>query len=295
MTQRTRPRRRTKLTNKEWTAAEKIRGEWEAVACSTGPVDCESAENGVRILYSEAGFDMPEITWSASPAAVFRSKSGPGSLELELTGYDGVLLRNGEDRISLKRRIDESLKSVIEGELLEAVLVRVADPVDRAFKSTAEKPVVAAAKLYVPVKRWASCHSHHIPINNWNTIGGPTLGLALSPTPGWIAAMEYLQEIGEVESPVITGYSLLRRATPWWWPARERVILLERPEVIKADSAGQLHADEGKAIIYRDGWGIRARHGVVLDNPNRRSWQYPMGGAVGRRTLVVSPIDGFRP
>lgn len=77
---------------------------------------------------------------------------------------------------------------------------RVGDPVDRAFKRTVEKPVVAAAKLYVPVRRWANCHSHHIPTNNWNTIGGPALGLALAPSPGWIAAMEYLQKIGVVES-----------------------------------------------------------------------------------------------
>lgn len=295
MSEQTRARRRRRLTTKEWAAGKEIGDEWEALACSTEPADHASAEKGVRILYSEAGLDLPEITWSASPANVFRSKPGPGSLELELTGYDGVSMRDGADRISLKRQIDDALKLLIDEELLESVLARVADPVDRAFKRTVEKPVVAAAKLYVPVKRWASCHSHHIPINNWNTIGGPVLGLALAPSPGWIAAMEYLQEIGVLESPVITGYSSLRRATPWWWPAAGRVALLERPDVINTDSDGQLHADEGRAIIYRGGWGIRVRHGEVLDNPNRRSWQYPMGGTVQRRTLVVSPVDGFRP
>lgn len=80
MTKQTRSRRRTKLTTEEWNAGEKIRDEWEALARSTKPADHNSAEKGVRILYSEAGFDLPEITWSAAPATVFRSKSGPGPL-----------------------------------------------------------------------------------------------------------------------------------------------------------------------------------------------------------------------
>lgn len=57
----------------------------------------------------------------------------------------------------------------------------------------------------------------------------------------------------------------------------DRAVLLERPEVIKVVDDGELHADEGGAVIYRDGRSMRFRHGKVLENPHRKSWRYPMG------------------
>lgn len=135
----------------------------------------------IPLLHSEAGFESPEITWSVSPASVFSSRSGPGSLEPVLTGYAGVSVRDGIELISLKRQVDDVLKPLIDEELLEAVLEQVADPIDRVFSRIVEKSVVTAAKLYVPVKRWASCHSHHMPFNNCNTIGGPFWAWHLRP------------------------------------------------------------------------------------------------------------------
>lgn len=289
-----RSRRRTRLTAKEWNKAKEIRAEWEALAGSTTPADRASAERGVKILYTEAGFDQPEITWKASPGAAFQGGSRVFGVETCLTGYMGSIGGGDGDEFSLKRRVDEAVGLAVDDDLLEEIFTEIADPIDKRFRQVVETPVVAAAKLYVPPRRWANCHSHWIPLNSWNTIGGPSVGLALEPTPGWIAANGLLEALGVIESPIITGYSLLRRSSPWWWPRDDVVLLLERPRTIRTDRDGNIHAASGKAITYRDRWGLHVHHGKVLDNPRRWAWKYPMGGSVRRRTTVLSPIDGIR-
>src|SRR5690606_31906222 len=54
----------------------------------------------------------------------------------------------------------------------------------------------------------------------------------------------------------------------WWWPHREYVIVSERPTVIRRDAAGGLHAEDGPAIAWPDGWGIYCWHGTRV----RREW-----------------------
>lgn len=289
-----RSRRRTRLTAKERNKAKEIREEWEALAGSTTPADRASAERGVKILYTEAGFDQPEIAWETSPGAAFQDGSRTSGLARYLTGFMGSFSGGDGHQFSLKRRVDEAVDRAVDEDLLEEIFAVISDPIDERFRQVVETPVVAAAKLHLPPRRWANCHSHWIPICRWNTIGGPSVGLALEPTAGWIAANELFEALGVIESPIITGYSLLRRSSPWWWPSDEAVLLLERPRTIRSDRDGNIHAASGKAITYRDRWGLHVRHGEVLDNPRRRAWKYPMGGSIRRGTTVVSPIDGIR-
>ena len=47
--------------------------------------------------------------------------------------------------------------------------------------------------------------------------------------------------------------------------ASERaVILTDRPREIHRDEANRLHAEKGPALLYRDGWGIHAWHGIRI-------------------------------
>ena len=58
----------------------------------------------------------------------------------------------------------------------------------------------------------------------------------------------------------------------WWWPFAGAVILTERPTQIHRDQLGRLHCETGPALLYPDGWGFHAWHGVrvpawVVDSP----------------------------
>ena len=51
----------------------------------------------------------------------------------------------------------------------------------------------------------------------------------------------------------------------YFWPNTEFVMVCDRPQFIGRDSDGRLHNDQRKAIEYKDGWGLYALDGVVLD------------------------------
>jgi len=47
-----------------------------------------------------------------------------------------------------------------------------------------------------------------------------------------------------------------------WYPFNDFVIMTDRPEVIKRDDDGRLHAEHGPALKYRDGYELHALDGV---------------------------------
>ncbi|MGH2793855.1 MAG: DUF6745 domain-containing protein, partial [Actinomycetota bacterium] len=58
----------------------------------------------------------------------------------------------------------------------------------------------------------------------------------------------------------------------YWWPNRDFVMVSERPTHIHRDDRGRLHAENGTAIGWPDGWGLYSWHGVqvparVIDQP----------------------------
>jgi uncharacterized protein DUF6745 len=60
----------------------------------------------------------------------------------------------------------------------------------------------------------------------------------------------------------LSGLMELARSAGWWWPHRGGVVLCERPCRLERDAQGRLHAADGPAVQYPDGWAIWAWHGV---------------------------------
>ena len=51
----------------------------------------------------------------------------------------------------------------------------------------------------------------------------------------------------------------------WWWAFENAVIIVDRPAEIHRDEQGRAHNDSGAAIRFRDGWGVYAWHGALVD------------------------------
>ena len=49
-----------------------------------------------------------------------------------------------------------------------------------------------------------------------------------------------------------------------WWSLEGAAIFSERPVAIHRDREGRLHGDGQMACAFADGWGVFARHGVLL-------------------------------
>jgi hypothetical protein len=54
----------------------------------------------------------------------------------------------------------------------------------------------------------------------------------------------------------------LARSCGWWHPYEGVVFACERPSRQAVDGAGRLHAEDGPALLCRDGFGVYAWHGV---------------------------------
>jgi hypothetical protein len=60
----------------------------------------------------------------------------------------------------------------------------------------------------------------------------------------------------------IGGLIKVAQCAGWWWPMRGVVIITERPSQLHRDDEGRLHNETGPAVLYPDGWGVWAIHGV---------------------------------
>jgi hypothetical protein len=58
------------------------------------------------------------------------------------------------------------------------------------------------------------------------------------------------------------AYRKVSESVNYIWPNSDFVIVCDRPKHILRDSDGRLHSTEGKAIEYKDGWGLYMIHGV---------------------------------
>ena len=75
--------------------------------------------------------------------------------------------------------------------------------------------------------------------------------------------------------PESSPWVTLARSCGWWWPREDICVLSERPRVLRTEPAGtelRLHAADGPAVVYPDGWTMHVWHGTrvpawVIDTP----------------------------
>ena len=118
----------------------------------------------------------------------------------------------------------------------------------------------------------------------------------------WYASPSVVSYLREVCGLTLPGdlmdralaYQATAESACWWWPHRQFVMVSDRPLRINLDARGRLHSESGPAIVWRDGWGVYAWHGVrvaanVIDTPAETitaKWIADERNAEVRRVLV---------
>lgn len=51
----------------------------------------------------------------------------------------------------------------------------------------------------------------------------------------------------------------------WFWPCSNVCIICDLPHILSLDNNGQLHSENGPAVLFGDGWKRYAWHGVLVD------------------------------
>lgn len=85
---------------------------------------------------------------------------------------------------------------------------------------------------------------------------------------GWLSFYAAVGACGVDAADRLRGLQTIARHAGWWWPFAGAVILSERPCRLSRDERGRLHAEDGPAIQYPDGWGVWAWHGVRVPQPS---------------------------
>lgn len=79
--------------------------------------------------------------------------------------------------------------------------------------------------------------------------------------------------------PTSSPWSVIARSCGWWWPRDDLCVITERPSVLLTEpipgdeDQRRLHAADGPAVQYPDGWAVHAWHGTrvpswVIDAPS---------------------------
>lgn len=268
-----------------------IRGQWQRLGLQAKPLNRAAAESACRVAYTQAEFaHPPAILWMSSPlAAAFASH-----LLLTLRHPPGSV-GAGE----VPRKLFTDLHAPHAQAVLQAIwnqfVVQWSHLSDREWQWL-RKPIYAVLLRRVNRKAeaevgidapWMLGHELFdcvgIPMEGefdwWHS--GQVLNAQLTGDAGKaarsldanglfhyeslglrrLAVFETLQWAG-LRLSMLDGLIGLRTHTAGWWLFRGVALLCRPPMRITFDPERRLHASDGMAVEYADGWGVYAWHGV---------------------------------
>ena len=85
----------------------------------------------------------------------------------------------------------------------------------------------------------------------------------------WLSFYAYYREVCGLhkETEPMEGLSALARSAGWCLPYSNVAFVSERHTTLRRDERSRLHAEDGPAVAYPDGWSIWAWHGVRVPQP----------------------------
>jgi hypothetical protein len=251
---------------------------WISVGLSTAPADREAAAEAVRTAYQSADLAPPKrIVWFDSPLAGARA----AALLTGRRGLPGQHTASTDDIAELLRAQDCPPTPGTAG-------VSVRSAVRTRPWAAAREQVHAALGPDGWARLWTACGA-----DVWRTVndrvaaplrshlrselpryfdGQPPTGPLLDAVggqhdAGWLAAFDAAHEASPTvvrAAQQLAGLGGVARSAGWWWTYAEVAILTERPATLRRDNIGRLHAADGPALAYRDGYGLHAWRGLAI-------------------------------
>jgi hypothetical protein len=87
----------------------------------------------------------------------------------------------------------------------------------------------------------------------------------------WFSYVTFFRDVCDWENESLENFALdeeiaLSAGFVWW--SDDVVAISDRPNRVTRDAGGRLHNENGKALEYRDGWGVYAWHGYRISGNN---------------------------
>ena len=220
---------------------------WTAIGLSTEPADRPTAEAAIATMYRCGGLEPPQhIVWCKSP------------LSMLLTA--AVLRRRDSVRASLRDSVEDSVRASVRDSVWDSVEDSVEDSVRASVWDSVGASVGDSVGASVGASVWGQHEAY------------------------WLAFYAYFREVCgiEEETKQLDGLLALSKSAGWALPYRDICFVSERHTTLLRDERGRLHAEDGPAVRYPDGWAVWAWHGVrvpqeVIEQPETLSVTAALG------------------
>jgi len=254
---------------------------WTAVGLCTEPADRTAAEAGVRLAYEIAAKPAPRIVWCMSPLsgalarAIVTSKKVRASVVASIRASVSDSVR-ASVWASVEASVAASVRASVWDSVWDSVVASVWDSVAASVRDSVAASVSASVSDSVAASVSASV---------WDSVAASVRAACYGQHDATgLAFHRYFHDVcGLVEqTKKLSGLWAIAESAGWFWPDERVCWVCERQSRVRKDDRGRLHADDGAAVQYPDGWGVWAWHGVRVP---RRVIQQP-------ETLKVDEIDG---
>lgn len=256
-----------------------IKEEWAKTGLSTEPANRALAGQGVKLAYQAAGLEPPEhIIWFDSPVKSsifvynlyfdyqtddFLQAQNQAKKHLSISVWEELKDKFGNkvkdtvwDKLKDQRRTQ--LSNRIENDLKIHVWMQIKVQLNERLKRNIEKELIEDIGNVV----WKNADSVLRSMTRQNFQNVFKYGFSQYDVD-WLAYFNVFKDLVDGDK-ILEGLTLIMANCGWCWPFENVVILAERPVKLQIDEDCKLHADDGPALVYPDGYSGYFWHGKVL-------------------------------
>lgn len=258
-----------------WQDATKIRREWLDHGLSTQPADRRTAERSLTAIYLKIGRPRPQFTWVDSPAQAIRPVTGLPTLDELYAWIRDPRPRGAPPLASDLAMVSAQLRGALSAGLSHAD--PELSPVRKGKRNEPwpELPPLQALDEGVPLgvvlHQGLRTALHRSLADGFRA---PILAVLADGKPvpvcwygqqdaAWVAYYDALHRLElaryqPADLDHLSHWAALARSCGWWWPGEDRCVLVDRPEVVRAEARpGTWHEEirlQRDGVCYRDGW-----------------------------------------
>ena len=176
------------------------------------------------------------MIWTSSPMS--------GAITAESLMRRATRSRIIAAQVTAAASLQENIARLVTSAMSTLIRQAVMDPISRQV----------TAHVWRPIK-------HQVTRTIKGTMSTPAYGQHDAP---WLAFADVLGQAGADVSEVEPAAEIAQ-SCGWWWPFDDVCVLSDRHSLLARDDRGRLHAPNGPAVMYPDGWSIYSWHGIVVD------------------------------
>jgi hypothetical protein len=257
------PIRIDELTPEQEVMMPKWAERWIGIGLQTGDADFETFESAIKIAYQKAGIPCPnKIIHVQSPiVGALAASISRGLLQEHSVGRSNAVHNAVDNAVhnAVGNAVGNAVSNAVHNAVDNAVSNAVHNAVDNAVGNAVHNAVDNAVHNAVgnAVREWHDWFGGQFWVGyGWYGWGSPSFVSFFTDIAGL-----------ELSSDVMArakAYRDLCTSVNYFWPNTHFVMVCDRPQFIGRDETGRLHNDQRKAIEYKDGWGLYALDGIVL-------------------------------